>query len=92
MVREFDGYNDRPHDYLRIFDLSHEVAFEAAYEMGGRRRSATFDEYAYVDTLIAEMVRRAYQEGLDEMAENITATVERWEQEDAEAAQGGGPP
>ena len=47
-------------EYLdTLFERHHGIAFQEAYEMGGRRRGATFDENAYIEKLFGRMIKNA---------------------------------
>ncbi|MEM1184331.1 MAG: hypothetical protein AAGI53_04930 [Planctomycetota bacterium] len=59
--------------YVQWLDEHHETCFEQYYDMGGRRQSASFDEFAYWNDLFPQMAASADRDGYDNCAEHIRA-------------------
>ncbi len=55
-------------DYLvALVDMYHDDAFDDAYDIGGRRRSASMDEVAYCNDLHASLADHLTGDGQDEL-------------------------
>lgn len=55
-INDYDQYES---DYVFYFDMHHDEAFEDNYQMGGKRRSATFDEDSYWNQILDAMIATA---------------------------------
>ena len=53
--------------YDQLIETAHERAFDSAYSMGGRRRSAEFDAGEYLYKLLVFMSERAKADGRPEV-------------------------
>ncbi len=51
-----------------IVDREHRLAFDGAYDMGSRRRGATFDEDKYVDAVFQAMIARCDKDKKKDLA------------------------
>ncbi len=61
-------------DYFNeLLDRSHEDAFSAAYQMGGRRRGASFDAEKYLQVVFANMVEHARADGRADLVAALTS-------------------
>ncbi|MCA9272699.1 MAG: hypothetical protein KDA31_06610 [Phycisphaerales bacterium] len=57
--------------YEGLVDTHHEAAFSHHYDIGGRRRSASFDQMAYIHELLDLMAADADRQNQKERAEYI---------------------
>ncbi len=65
---------DAHDEYLdKLLERHHGSAFYEAYEMGGRRRAAEFDENAYVEKLFGGMIKNARDVGKRDLVECLQA-------------------
>jgi len=71
-IEQSPGYSADPPYYDRLFESAHPAAFEHHYRMEGRRRSASFDDEAYMRELCQAMIGRAREDGRPEVVENLT--------------------
>lgn len=56
-------------DYVKeLVEYAHPDALDAAYTMGGRRKSDTFDDAAYGQVLFSKMAEKLQADGKPEMA------------------------
>lgn len=56
-------------DYVKeLVDYAHPDAMDAAYKLGGRRKSDTFDQDAYSQVLFSKMAEKLKADGKPEMA------------------------
>ena len=60
-LAEIDGYAEHEQFLLQRADLAHERAFGEAYNVGGRRRAAQFDERQYVQVFFHDLIQAAQQ-------------------------------
>jgi hypothetical protein len=67
-------------------DDAHRQAFNEAYDMGGRRRSATFDEDKYVSTFFEVLCKRAQTAGLRDLENNLRTLAVEYDNAVAAAA------
>ncbi|HRX85131.1 MAG TPA: hypothetical protein P5572_08940 [Phycisphaerae bacterium] len=56
-----------------ILEREHQKAFDAAYDMGRRRRAATFYEDKYLDAIFAAWIRECQADGKPELADKVAA-------------------
>ena len=68
IVENVQGYGSNADYFQLLIDHAHPVAFEEAYRMGGRRRSAEFDDARYVQVLFATMLDKAKSEQRSKIA------------------------
>ena len=68
IVQTMPGYDENQSYIDSIFEPCFETAFEASYDMGGRRRSARFDQDKYISTLFDNLRQRSEQDGKEELA------------------------
>jgi hypothetical protein len=54
-----------------ILEREHSKAFDAAYDMGGRRRSAKLDEDKYIDAIFKAMISQCENDKKKELAEKL---------------------
>lgn len=59
LVQELPCYDGEDGYVAGLFDTQHMFAFNQAYDMGGRRRAASFDEDVYFDVLLNGMIIKA---------------------------------
>lgn len=71
----------------KIFDEAHAHAFEAAYKMGGRRTSTSFDKDRYLNLLLTEMTTHASTDKHNELVVSLTAVKAVFEKQAADEAQ-----
>ena len=64
-------YEAHESEYQYYFDMYHDDAFETHYQMGGKRRAASFDEEAYWAEMLGLMINSADADGEDEVAESL---------------------
>ncbi len=64
-------YEANQSEYEYYFDMYHDDAFENHYRMGGKRRSASFDEEAYWIEMFGLMIDSAKADGEDDIAESL---------------------
>lgn len=57
----------------RILEKEHQRAFDAAYDMGGRRRSATLDEDKYLNTVFTAMISQCERDKKKPLANKLRA-------------------
>ncbi len=63
IIEGLDTYEENA-DYLdALLVRHHPLAFDKAYDLGGRRRSATFDDELYLDTIFHNMVKECREDG-----------------------------
>lgn len=67
LVATFPGYSEHKAYYNRLLDRFHASAFNAAYDMGGRRRGSSFDANRYVASLLSKMANQARRDGKEEV-------------------------
>jgi hypothetical protein len=72
-----DGYDEHKSDYNHYFRLHHEECFDRHYRMGGRRTPASFNELAYWNDLLREMIREARAEDNEEVVKGLEALNKR---------------
>lgn len=68
-----EGYEQNKEILLKMADQAHSVAFSAAYEMGGRRTRATFDEDKYIEAFFKSMVSQADLRGRQDLKKSLLA-------------------
>lgn len=68
IVQAMPGYDENKQYIDSIFGPCFETAFEASYDMGGRRRSAKFDQDNYITTLFDNLMTRSERDGKEELA------------------------
>jgi hypothetical protein len=54
-----------------VLDREHSRAFDAAYEMGSRRRGARFDENKYVDAIFKAMISQCEKDKKKDLAAKL---------------------
>lgn len=60
-------------DYLdTVLDAEHRPAFRQAYRMGGRRRSASFDEVQYWNVLVTRLADRCARDNRSDLATELS--------------------
>ena len=59
VLMTISDYDQNESDYDFYFDMHHEQAFEDNYQMGGKRRSASFDEDGYWTQILSAMIETA---------------------------------
>lgn len=59
LVQELPCYDGEEGYVAGLFDMQHMFAFNQAYDIGGRRRAASFDEEVYFDVLLNGMIIKA---------------------------------
>lgn len=70
-------YPENKQNLDRWLEMSHEAAFDAAYDIGGRRQSASFDDEKYIDTFFEKMrmlATSAKKEALAKALEELKVT------------------
>ena len=72
VVQTLPGYAKEPAYYDSLLEAAHPTAFDAAYEMGGRRQSAKFDAERYLDALLDGMTAKAAADKRTDVAQAIT--------------------
>lgn len=65
------NYNTHGPLYLEWLDIAHPKAFEASFDLGGRREANTFDEDAYVDACLREMAKAARARRYSDCADHL---------------------
>ena len=68
IVQAMPGYDENQSYINSIFEPCFETAFEASYDMGGRRKSAEFNQDKYITTLFDNLMTRSEQDGKEELA------------------------
>ena len=71
LVREVEDYDYYKEYYESLVEANHDEAFRHAYDMGGRRRAAEFNERKYVVELFALMIAQAEREERERPALNL---------------------
>lgn len=71
LVHEFDNYSENAAYYDRLVDQYHREAFEAAYDMGSRRRSAKLNAKAYLLQISSRMAAKAEADGKADVAASL---------------------
>ena len=69
------GYHENKDVFDELLKEAHKVAFKEAYDVGSRRRSATFDVDKYARVLFSTMQSKAEARGYSEIAKSL-AVVE----------------
>ena len=59
VLTTIEDYSQNESDYDFYFEMHHEQAFEDNYQMGGKRRSSSFNEDAYWAQLLTAMIETA---------------------------------
>ena len=59
IVKLLPCYEDNAEYLDQQFELRHQFAFDKAYDLGGRRRSASFDADKYLEELFGAMIKDA---------------------------------
>jgi len=72
IVQSLPGYQRNQAYYDSLVEHAHPIAFEVAYSMGGRRRSAKFNDQKYLSVLIAEMIKKARSDGKTDVVNAFT--------------------
>lgn len=62
VVLKIPGYESDKAYFDKLFDDAHDVAFSAAFHMGGRHQSDRFERATYAQTLFSTMATRANAE------------------------------
>ena len=78
VLATIDDYSQFESDYDFYFDMHHEEAFENNYQMGGRRRNATFDEDGYWNELLTAMIQTAQADEEPEIVAGLKDLNERY--------------
>jgi hypothetical protein len=73
------GYADDPAYAETLFDQCHEPAFESCYSVGGRRRSARFEDERYIAQLTAAMAAQARKDGREKFATGLEAMKQKYD-------------
>lgn len=68
IVQAMPGYEENQAYIDSILEPCFATAFEASYDMGGRRRSAKFDQDKYITTLFDNLMERSKQDGKEDLA------------------------
>ena len=68
IVQAMPGYDENKQYIESIFEPCFATAFEAAYDMGGRRRSAKFNQDKYITTLFENLMTRSERDGKEKLA------------------------
>lgn len=63
VVQDFPDYSENSSYYTQLVDRFHHEAFEAAYSMSGRRKSAKLDGKAYLIQISSRMAAKATADG-----------------------------
>ncbi len=71
LVREMPSFKLNGGYITDLFNSKYDAAFEEAYQMGGRRSSAKFDDTQFVEKLFDEMYSQAQKDGKGEIAKDI---------------------
>jgi hypothetical protein len=71
LVQLFPLYRENKDYYDSALDEMHDLAFDQAYKVGGRRTSASFDQERYHAMLVAFYRRKASQDGKAEIADAL---------------------
>jgi hypothetical protein len=67
LISEMPEYPQNAAYLDKLVDLHHTLAFNAAYDMGGRRRRASFNEKKYVHGLLTRMAESCRTDGKSEL-------------------------
>lgn len=73
IMAKSDGYDAHSDVLEPIIQRAHNSVFDSAYEMGGRRRGASFDDSKYVVGMLDYMLRDCRQRHKKEAAEWVLA-------------------
>lgn len=71
VVQTFPDYSENSQYYTQLVDRFHHEAFEAAYSMSGRRKSAKLDVKAYLIQISSRMAAKASADGRSSVAETL---------------------
>jgi len=71
LIQKMPSYEKEKQYIDRIFEASYESAFEEAYDTGGRRKSATFDEKKYISTVFDNMASMAKNDSKEKLASEL---------------------
>jgi hypothetical protein len=71
VTQTFPDYSENSQYYTQLVDRFHKEAFEAAYSMGGRRKSAKLDGKAYLIQISSRMATKAAADGKPTVAETL---------------------
>lgn len=70
-IEKMPGYEENQEYIDSIFEDAHEVAFDKSYDMGSRRRGASFDHDAYARVAFSSMRDQANKDERPVLAEAI---------------------
>lgn len=73
------GYSDDPAYAEALFEKHHGPAFEKAYDVGGRRRSASFDDGHYMAEVTTAMALDARVDGREKLAAGLEEMRRRYD-------------
>ncbi len=71
IISSMDEYEANQAILKTMGDRAHDIAFDAAYTMAGRRTRAKFDEDAYLDAFLRSMIDQASQMGRTELKQPL---------------------
>jgi hypothetical protein len=67
LISEMPEYSENAAYLDKLAELHHPLAFNAAYDLGGRRRRASFNEKKYVHGLLTRMAESCRADGKKEL-------------------------
>ena len=71
VIQTFPDYSENSAYYTQLVDRYHKEAFEAAYSMSGRRKSAKLDEKVYLAQISSRMAAKAASDGKASVATTL---------------------
>lgn len=71
LIQKMPSYEKEKQYIDNIFEASYKSAFEAAYDYGGRHRSASFDENKYITTVFDNMISMAKNDAKEDLASEL---------------------
>ena len=71
LLKEVDNYQANEKFYSVRAEAAHKMAFGSAFDMGARRKAATFDEDRYLSLFFERLIDMVRNEGRQDLAKDL---------------------
>lgn len=71
LLQNMPSYEKEKQYIDKIFEASYKSSFESAYDYGGRRKSASFDEKKYITTVFDNMITMAKTDAKKDLSNEL---------------------